>query len=576
MIEATRLAPHAALRHTLNAHARSPWHLPRVARASTLSAIHRGIHRGHGAGESGRRDSGERNSGGRDFGGRDFGGRDFGGRDFGGSGRRGSNERPGRRNFSPEEVRRAIVDGDFESPPPGKQSRRKRFHDPASSFGKTSMVYRMKFGDLKDKAEDILARNRDEQEGYRNVGGRRRGATPPQPDFRARMRGDEPEPENFRTREDTAFETRQDFDVILEKDRGTKRPKSLGPVSVKRSSAASQFLFGASVVNAALTLRRRKLYHLYLMNTGKRALQDPSDESGAKLRGLIKEARVQRSLVKNQNMAMMEKMSGGRPHNGCILEASPLPQLPIKALGPLHEDGPEPAMEVVIGRQSKEEEAVNGTDPLVTYTPNRKQKPLIVFLHHIVDPGNLGAMIRSAVILGASAVAITARGSATITPVAAKAASGATEEIPIFTVEQPNKFIAESQKAGWRFYAAGPASGRKTTEKLTIGQLVNQNPLAEAPCVLILGSEGNGLPRDLRKASNYEVTIPSASRLTVESLNVSVAGGILCNALLNPYTNEPAEEEPAEEEYDEEEAEEEAEEVESTEEGGKEKEENLF
>lgn len=550
MIEATRLAPHAALRHTLNAHARNPWHLPRVARASTLSAIHRGIHRGNVAGE----------------------------REFGGSGRRSPRERPDRRNFTPEEVRRAIVDGDFEPPPPGKQSRRKRFHDPGSSFGKTSMVYRMKFGDLRDKAEAILERNKEEQEAYRNGGGRgRRSATQQQSDFRSRMRADEPEPENFRTREDTAFESRKEFDVMLDQDKGSKRPKSVGPISVKRHSAASQFLFGASVVNAALTLRRRKLYHLYLMNSGKRALQAPEDVSGAKMRTLIKEARVARSLVKTQDMAKMEKMSGGRPHNGCVLEASPLPQLPIKALGPLREDGPEPAMEVVIGRQSKEEEEINGTDPLVTYSPNRKQKPLIVFLHHIVDPGNLGAMIRSAVILGASAVAITAQGSATITPVAAKAASGATEEIPIFTVRNPQQFIVESQKAGWIFYAAGPASGRKTTEKLTIGQLVNQNPLAEAPCVLILGSEGNGLPRDLRKISNYEVTIPSASRLTVESLNVSVAGGILCNALLNPYTNEPVEEEPAEEEDGEEEAEvKETEEVESSEEGGEEKEEKMF
>ena len=557
MIQATRLAPQAALRHTLNAHARSSWHLSRVARASTLSAIHRGIHRGNGAGEGGRRNFE---------------------RDFGGSDRRRPRERPDRRNFSPEEVRRAIVDGDFEPPPPGKQSRRKRFHDPSSSFGKTSMVYRMKYGDLKDKAESILERNREEQEGYGNVSGRgRRRMMQQKPDFRAQMRGEEPEPENFRTRQDTAFESRKEFDVMLEQDKSSKRPKAQGPVSVKRHSAASQFLFGASVVNAALTLRRRKLYHLYLMTSGKRALKEPDDESGAKMRNLIKEAQVQRSLVKTQNMSLMEKMSGGRPHNGCILEASPLPQLPIKALGRLREDGPEPAMEVVIGRQSKEEEEINGTDPLVTYTPNRKQKPLIVFLHHIVDPGNLGAMIRSAVILGASAVAITAHGSATITAVAAKASSGATEEIPIFTVQNPAKFITESQKAGWLFYAAGPASARKTTEKLTIGQLVNQNPLAESPGVLILGSEGNGLPRDLRKLSNYEVTIPSASRVTVESLNVSVAGGILCNALLNPYTNEPAEEEPAEEEHDEEEAElEEAEEVESTEEEGKEKEEKLF
>ncbi|SPN97422.1 uncharacterized protein DNG_00936 [Cephalotrichum gorgonifer] len=299
-----------------------------------------------------------------------------------------------------------------------------------------------------------------------------------------------------------------------------------------RPACRHEFLFGSSVVTAALTTSRRKLYHLYILEGGKRGPEGAGYNSP---RALAERRGVPITMVKDQGAALLEKMSGGRPHNGYVLEASPLPQLPVTSLGPPGPNPWKPEFEVVLGRQSREDEAINGTGTTVHCQPKKNQKPLVLLLNEVLDPANLGAMIRSAWFLGASAVAITAQGSATLTPVALKASAGAAEEMPILSVESAMDFITASKEAGWKSYAAAPAILGKDKKKTTIKQLEEQNPLAESPCILILGSEGQGLPKPLRRAADFEISIPGASRSSVDSLNVSVAGGILCNAFLNPH-----------------------------------------
>lgn len=496
MIEATRLAHHAALR--LRTRHQGPWHLPHVAWASSLSAIHRGIHRGNG---TGRRDA------------------------------KSQKTARGRQKAV------AGKSGEFT----GKMTRRKRFIDPNSPFGKHSHVYRVKYGDLKEKAEAILARDEEKQAAIQAAvnGGAGSGAESRAMDNGGQNREEAPARERTRARED-ASDPGARGQAPRENEMARGKPKSgkrREPISLPRATAASQFLFGTPVINAALGARRRKLYRLYVLNTGKRAQEIQDQQNNPQI--LAKKCGVPVTFVEPQRAAMLDKMSGGRPHNGYILEASPLPQLPVKSLGPCSAPHSKPTFEVVLGRQSKEEEAVNGTDPRIPYRRGKQRKPFVVLLHEVVDPGNLGAMIRSAAFLGASAVAITAGGSATLTPVAAKAAAGAAEEIPVLVVGSDMDFIEASKKAGWRFYATAPPSAQKNPRKTTAAEIEKDDPLAEAPCVLVLGSEGHGLPKKLRRAANFEISIPGASRTSVDSLNVSVAGGILCNAFLNPSTAQP-------------------------------------
>jgi 21S rRNA (GM2251-2'-O)-methyltransferase len=290
-------------------------------------------------------------------------------------------------------------------------------------------------------------------------------------------------------------------------------------------------------VNAALLSGRRKFYRLYVLEGGKR-----EQAGGRRSPQILAEQRgVGVTMVPASNGAFMDKMSMGRPHNGYVLEASPLPQLPVVSLKPLSANPWKHELEIVLGRQSKEDEAINGTPTAISYKPHRQQQPLVLLLNEILDPANLGALVRSACFLGASAVAMTTQGSATLTAVALKASSGAAEEIPVFTVESAADFITASKKSGWRCYAAAPPTSKRDKRRVSIAEVGDQRPLKESPCILILGSEGKGLPGPLRQAADFEIAVPGSSSPVVDSLNVSVAGGILLNAFLNPIpTAKPA------------------------------------
>ncbi|EGO60676.1 hypothetical protein NEUTE1DRAFT_76029 [Neurospora tetrasperma FGSC 2508] len=279
----------------------------------------------------------------------------------------------------------------------------------------------------------------------------------------------------------------------LHRDPDTETPKSL---SIPYTTAASQFLYGTSVRN-----------------------------------------KVETVFVNEEGLKMMDKMSGSRPHNGYILEASPLPQPPVISLGEVvdAESGQgTTGYKVVLGHQSHEEALINGKSDFVAAS-SATHKPLVVVVDQILDPGNLGAILRSVSFLGATAVAITKRDSASLTPVALKASAGASESLTLFSIDHLPKFLQDSRENGWLVYAAVPrTSGSGNLQKhLDLHEIEEIDPLGKNPCILLLGSEGEGLPGQIKSKADYEVNIPNMSGGTViDSLNVSVAAGLLTSAFM--------------------------------------------
>jgi 21S rRNA (GM2251-2'-O)-methyltransferase len=331
------------------------------------------------------------------------------------------------------------------------------------------------------------------------------------------------------------------------------------PLSIPYTTPASEFLYGTSVVEAALRTRRepcRKLYKLYVY-------QGENRESGGgrdAIERLAKKINVP-IVYHTDSPRLLDKMSAGRPHNGYILEASPLPKLPLISLGSLTTDGA-PGFMVNLDHQSREEAAINGTSPFIPLPSSPKgqsRKPLVLLLDSILDPGNLGGIIRTASFLGITAIALSTRNSAPLSPVVLKASAGASETITLFSVSKPAGFIADSQRAGWKVYAAvaprsPPAQGpqghrprrspslRRPTSPsvpeipaITTDDLVLDNPLDRDPCILMLGNEGEGLRWNLRGKADVEIAIAGsgAHRDGVDSLNVSVAAGVLCWAFVS-------------------------------------------
>ena len=141
--------------------------------------------------------------------------------------------------------------------------------------------------------------------------------------------------------------------------------------------------------------------------------------------------------------------------------------------------------------------------------------PLLVLLDGIADPRNLGACLRVADAAGADAVLLPKRGSAPLSSVAAKAASGAMEQLSIVAVANlARRMDWLRQQDVWLIGGVGEEDGIPYTEVDCRGALA-----------IVVGSEGRGLRRLTRQHCDYLVNIPLAG--SVESLNASVALGIL-------------------------------------------------
>ena len=138
---------------------------------------------------------------------------------------------------------------------------------------------------------------------------------------------------------------------------------------------------------------------------------------------------------------------------------------------------------------------------------------LIVVLDHITDAGNLGAIIRSAEVLGAAAVVIPNKRSAFVTPATYKSSAGAVAHMPVAQVANLVQFLESAKKAG--YWVAGASEHAQ-------GSIWQSN--LKGKMVLVLGSESEGVSRVMLDACDLFVRIPQAGK--VESLSVAQAASV--------------------------------------------------
>jgi RNA methyltransferase, TrmH family len=133
----------------------------------------------------------------------------------------------------------------------------------------------------------------------------------------------------------------------------------------------------------------------------------------------------------------------------------------------------------------------------------------ILMLEDIQDPGNLGAMLRSAAAAGVDAVYLSEGCTEAWSPKALRGGQGAQFSLPI--VERANLLEVASQFAG---------NVLATTLK---GESLYDLDLS-MPTAIVIGNEGAGLSDAMIKAATHQVTIPIASG--VESLNAAAAASV--------------------------------------------------
>jgi len=141
------------------------------------------------------------------------------------------------------------------------------------------------------------------------------------------------------------------------------------------------------------------------------------------------------------------------------------------------------------------------------------KNPLFLGVAGVQDPGNLGTILRSAEAFGATGVLIGDRTVSPWNPKVIRGSSGSVFRLPVVKVDW-NEAIEQLKAINVRIFAT---SSHK-------GQPLHQIDLS-GPAIVIVGSEGAGVPRELLAAVDGTLAIPHSPR--VESLNAGNAASIV-------------------------------------------------
>jgi 23S rRNA (guanosine2251-2'-O)-methyltransferase len=234
------------------------------------------------------------------------------------------------------------------------------------------------------------------------------------------------------------------------------------------TSPRTRILFGFHAVTARVRMHPSSVHGIYAMAARK----------DARMRELTARATAAGIAVHAADEARLRELAGHARHQGVVAlvdEASP-----YVTLDDVLEGLAEPA--------------------------------LLLVLDGVTDPHNLGACLRNADAFGAHAVVVPKDRAVGVNATVAKAASGAADTVPVVTVTNLARTIAQLKERG--VWVLGADTG---------GESIVDADLT-GPIAWVLGAEGQGLRRLTRESCDRIVGIPIGG--SVASLNVSVAAGI--------------------------------------------------
>jgi len=156
----------------------------------------------------------------------------------------------------------------------------------------------------------------------------------------------------------------------------------------------------------------------------------------------------------------------------------------------------------------------HNAEELVKKLLDQDKAPFLIALDRITDVRNFGAIARTAMAAGLDAIIIPEKGSATVTDEAIKTSAGALLHLPVCRSQNLFQTIKHLKDDGLQIICGT----EKANKELFFDTYTK-------PCVIIVGSEEDGISPALMKLADKLVKIPMKSEL--DSLNVSVAAGIM-------------------------------------------------
>lgn len=213
----------------------------------------------------------------------------------------------------------------------------------------------------------------------------------------------------------------------------------------------------------------------------KRALVCAAPGDVAKPSALLRDLAAAGIPVEEVSRERLDAISSHGAHQGIVLEAGAFPYVELA--------------DIV---------RASGSDPA-----------LVVVLDHVTDEGNLGAIVRSAEVVGAAGVVIASDRAAGVGVGTFKTSAGAVMHLPIARAVNLARAIDELKEAG--FWVGGASEHAE--------DICWRAPM-EGRLALVMGSEGEGLSRLVREKCDFLVKLPQ--RGATESLNVAQAATVLC------------------------------------------------
>jgi len=140
-----------------------------------------------------------------------------------------------------------------------------------------------------------------------------------------------------------------------------------------------------------------------------------------------------------------------------------------------------------------------------------------LWLDGVGNPHNFGAILRSAAHFGASAILLPKHSPLALSGAAARVAEGGAEAVPMVRMGRQDNALAQLRSAGFMLAATVVKGGSDVFDASLPQRLV-----------FVLGSEGEGMDRELAAACDLRVSIPGSG--AVESLNVAAATAVLLAA----------------------------------------------
>ncbi len=267
----------------------------------------------------------------------------------------------------------------------------------------------------------------------------------------------------------------------------------------------ARLVYGVHPVEEALRRRNREVQALMIARRG------------AAPPGLLELAEARGIPVQTSSPEELDLLCGAGNHQGV---AALVGEYAYVELEDLLEPGPAVSSRSVPQGREDRGPAVSSRSvpqgredrgPAAQGREDRPEPPLLLVLDCVTDPQNVGAILRSALVLGASGLVLPKDRAAPITPAVVRVSAGASEHLRCARVTNLARALEQMKEAGL-WVAGAVESGGVAPEQADL----------RGPAAIVLGNEQKGIRPLVRRGCDLLITIPSRS--AIASLNVAAAG----------------------------------------------------